>query len=270
MIRYSLFIIILAWLTSTSGLMAQTPISQPEQPTSSGVTPDQIKSQLKLVEETESLDPKIKETLIGQFKLALERLDSAARYKLEADQYRQSIETSAEAIKSFKNQLEALPSLIGASAQTNHIADIKGDISSKELEQLLTSEKAKLTDLRSAISTVEAYIQAQSSRPEKNRQEQEEARKKLTEINTALSAPPPENEKPQEARARLTLLEARRQARNNEIVKLEQEATSHDLRLNLKKSNPGFPTEAGRSPGSKDQVIGNTTFQCATERSRFG
>ena len=226
-----------ALLTSTVLLSAQNPKEQPEQTAISGTTSDQVKSQLSLIEATEGMEPKAKENLIGLYKLALERLESATRFKLEADHYRQLIETSADTITSLKSQLAVLPTLNGSNEQTNHIADIKGDISSKEIEQLLTSEKAKLTDLRSTLSTTEANIQAQVARPEKNRLELEEARKNLAEINASLAAPPVENEKPQETRARLMVLESRRQARSNEIVKLEQETTSHELRLNVKKAN---------------------------------
>lgn len=218
-------------------LISQGEKEAPIQPTSTATTVDNIKSQLILIEQAEEMDPKTKENLTGLYKLALERLESSARFKTEAESYRKAIENSPESIDKLKAQLEALPTLTGPNTQTNHISDIRMDMASKDLEQLITSEKAKLTDLRSSLGTTEADIQAQVSRPEKNRIELEEARKKLAEINTALASPPVENEKPQETRARLTTLESRRQARNNEIVKLEQEATSHDLRLNLKRAN---------------------------------
>ena len=230
----SLLILFFVLITTCGTLAAQ---NSTEQPSFSGVTSEQISSRLTLIEEAEELDSKVKENLKGLYKLALERLDLAARYKLEADQFRQSIESNADTIRSLKNQLEALPTLTGPNALTNHIADIRLDISSGELEQLLTSEKAKFTDLRNVLSNTEASIQTQLLRPENNRLELDEARKKLDEINTALAAPPIENENPQETRGRLTALEARRRARSNEIVKLEQETISHVFRLDQKKAN---------------------------------
>ncbi len=207
----------------------------PQKPTTTW-SADQIKSELSQLEANQDLEEPLKKNLTDQFKLALERFTQATTFKTEADQFRQSITTGPDAIKSLKNQLEALPAISGANAQTNHLSDIDSSASSKDLDQVLTTEKARLADLKNQLNTIEGEVQTQSARPEKNRTELEEAKKKLAEATTALAAAPPEGETPLEAKARLALLEARRQSRLNEITRLEQESLSHDTRLNLRRA----------------------------------
>jgi potassium efflux system protein len=231
--------IAIALALGTCFLKAQTPVTATDggtQSPSASWNVDQIKSELSQLETNQDLDETLKKNLTDQFKLAQERFAQAATFKSEADQFRNLISSGPDEIKSLKTQLEALPAISGSNAQTNHLADISPSASSKDLEQILTTEKARLADLKNELNKVDAEIQTQSTRPEKNRVEMEEARKKLAETTSALTAAPPEQETPLEAKARLAVLEARRQARSNEITRLEQESLSHDTRLNLRRA----------------------------------
>jgi potassium efflux system protein len=191
-----------------------------------------VKSELTQLEENKEIEAGLKETLTSLYQTALQRLEQAATYEATTEQIRNLINTGPENVKSIQSKLDSLPSVTGSNAFTNHLAGISPEASSKDLVQILTTDKLQHADLKNQTVALESELQTQKERPEKNRLEQQEAKKRLNEITLSLQANAPEAEKPIERKAREISLEAQRLARTLQLNMLEQESLSHEMRQN--------------------------------------
>lgn len=205
------------------------PLAMAQNPPAKAASEAALLNPLAPLEQVQGLDEAQKNKLLGLSRQTKESLQAAETYKDRARAYRQSIESAPAQIKKIDEQL-AYPDTSEVLTNIRQAAD-KASLS--ELEQRLTREEAELAALENTLVDLDRQLQEQQNRPRQARDELTEAKQQKKHIEKDLKElPPPEAALPL-TEARRTALQARLEARLNEIHMLEQELLSYSVRLQL-------------------------------------
>ncbi|KFI22193.1 mechanosensitive ion channel domain-containing protein [Nitrosococcus oceani] len=197
----------------------------------SSIALEQVRNKMRGLEEVQGLDEAQKKKLLDLYQLTKERLQTAQGYRDKARVYRQAIEAAPAKIEEINRHL-ASPGIDKAMAA---LEQIPGETPLSELEQRLAAEQAGLATLESSLAGLEKQWQEQQSRPRQARDQLTEAKQQQERIENDLKALPPE-ETSLISEARQLALQARLEVYLNEINMLDQELSSHNVRLQLLKA----------------------------------
>ncbi|MDB5346087.1 MAG: mechanosensitive ion channel [Schlesneria sp.] len=180
-----------------------------------------LQMRLKHAQSEIELAPKVKQTVIETYQSAIERFEIADEAAVAAKSYLQRMNTVAEDLQQAKLMLATLPD---APSLTVSATD---DIVS--LERQLTERRQQIDDpehgLRATAETIKRQLASRKTRLEEITHELAEIDERLTSIQDALDASPPQDQ-PRELTAALdTLLTVRKLRATEERTALRSEQT---------------------------------------------
>ena len=204
------------------GARAQAPAA--DRPTAA-----QIEAKLKEVEGLPGLDATQKAAVTDVLRQALGQVESAREHAAAAARYRDAVDSAPRESRAIRDAL-AKPeprdpdeAALGVSPKTPVAT----------LEQRLAQERAGVASLEEKLAALDKEIQLEQTRPTQTRKELADARAALEALDQELAAPAPTVEPALAGEAARLLTEARRRARAQEVTRLEQEAASQPVRLEL-------------------------------------
>jgi potassium efflux system protein len=180
-----------------------------------------LQMRLKRAQSETDLPEKVKQTVIETYQSAIERFEIADEAAVVAKSYSQRMNTVAADLQQAKQMLAALPD---APSLTVSATD---DIVS--LERQLTERRQQIDDpdhgLRATAETIKRQLASRKTRLEEITHELAEIDERLTSIQEALDASPPQDQ-PRELTAALdTLLTVRKLRATEERTALRSEQT---------------------------------------------
>jgi potassium efflux system protein len=186
-----------------------------------GLTLDELQMRLKHAQSEDELAPKVKQTVIETYQSAIERFEIADEAVVAANSYSQRMNTVAADLQQAKQMLAALPD-----APSLTVSDTDDIVS---LERQLTEHRQQIDDpehgLRATAETIKRQLASRKTRLEEITHELAEIDERLTSIQDALDASPPQDQ-PRELTAALdTLLSVRKLRATEERTALRSEQT---------------------------------------------
>ena len=193
-----------------------------------GVTEPILQGRIQEVEASSALDETKKPALIDLYRKSLGLINQRQSYESRALEFADIRETAPKQASKLRGELELLearePPSLPASLQKKSLP---------QLEQLLLSEKAHLSGLRSSLAEAIALLEDQSLRSQQVRERLEQVRERQSEINEATKIPTTPGQSPRQIEARQWAwqLEARTLAAETDM--LNQELLSQPMRIEL-------------------------------------
>ncbi len=238
----------------------QPPIAAPEE---NGLTTEAIEAKRTAAKESTTLDDDTKAKIEAAYKdVALKALSDASADETRAAAFDQLVQpgpqSAGDLTKQAEDELAALPT------QAPPITDLLDDAPIKQVEQRLADETAKLTTLRDRLKSIDQLLQALKTRPEERAAELVANKTKLQEIETALSAKPPDGEPAELTEAKRIALQARQRWRQAEQRKLELESATVDVRQRLRTAQRAL---AQRQTELAQQTVDELTQRIETMRA---
>jgi potassium-dependent mechanosensitive channel len=226
----ALSVIVMAWLVVMSFGLAeaagQARSTTPRTPPVAAgpiLTLERVQSKIHAIEARQDLEELLKNQLLELYRQAKGHLEVAQSHAASALSYQQAMQSAPAEIKRLHQTLEQEPG--------SAIPPTVADTPLPELEQQLLKAEADMAGVQSKQADLARLSQESQDRPAQARDELAAARQDLEEVNDLLKAHAAPQGSPLLAEAERLMLQARKQARMNEIHKLEQELLSHDLRL---------------------------------------
>ena len=210
---------------------AAKPAAAPAQ--TRAVSLDAVNAKLAELEANKGLAPEVKAKLVGFYQVAKERLEAAQTFDRTTADYGQAIAKAPAEIARLRQML-AQPAPKVKADEPAKLAEIPVS----ELEQGLADGQTALSALQAKLSDWEEQSRQQRERPAKARQELADARQNFDGLSADLKAAASGPATTDLAQAQRVALQAQHLARQHEIVMLEQELLSHDVRtewLNLQR-----------------------------------
>ena len=188
------------------------------------LTLERVQSKIHAIEARQDLEEPLKNQLLELYRQTKGHLEVAQSHAASALSYQQAMQSAPAEIKRLHQALEQEPG--------SAIPPTVADTPLPELEQQLLKAEADMAGVQSKQADLARLIQESQDRPAQARDELAAARQDLEAIERdLLKARAAPQGSPLLAEAERLMLQARKQARMNEIHKLEQELLSHDLRL---------------------------------------
>ncbi len=195
------------------------------------VSPDTLKSKLKEVEASTTLDEVTKGKLTELYRKALAFQETAHSNTTAAETFRQARETAPRETKAIRAQLEE-----AERASPEVILDVTDQTPLAEIEQELIDDKANRTAAEARLADIEKQLLYEADRPAAASRLLTKAKQRQEAIAAELKLPPPEGVSPDLASARGWLLESERIKVRTEILMLDQELLSQSMRIELLKA----------------------------------
>jgi potassium efflux system protein len=206
-----------------------SPFTAAQTPAPGALSQAQMEARLQEVDKVPGLDEGQRSRLADSYRQALAQLQAARTSAAAAAEYRDTVEAAPKELRSIRSQL--------ASPEPDQSPLAGTGLSDRtplaELEQRLALQKTELASAEARLADLDKAIQAEQVRPTQARQELTDARQALEPLLQELKAPAPSGEVQAVGEARRVMLQARIQARAEEIARLEQENASHAVRLEL-------------------------------------
>jgi potassium efflux system protein len=192
------------------------------------VTADTLKSRLKEVEASTTLDETGKASLTEMLNNALGNLETARTNKATTDTYSQAVKTAPEQVKEIRAKLDA------AGEDQAEVA-VKATEASPfdEIERELLQEKANLAAVKARLADLETRLEAGNARPGIVQKQLLDTEQSMEELESKLKLPAPADELPWLTEARRWSQSTRVAALRSEVVMLDQELLSMPMRIEL-------------------------------------
>ncbi|HEY4262654.1 MAG TPA: hypothetical protein VGM98_21010, partial [Schlesneria sp.] len=180
-----------------------------------------LQMRLKHAQSENELAPKVKQTVIETYQSAIERFEIADEAAVVAKSYTQRMNTVTADLQQAKQMLAALPDapLITASDADDIVS----------LERQLTERRQQIDDpehgLRATAETIKRQLASRKTRLEEITHELAEIDERLTSIQEALDASPPQDQSRELTAALDTLLSVRKLRATQERTALRSEQT---------------------------------------------
>jgi potassium efflux system protein len=193
-----------------------------------GVTAQILEGRIQEVEASSALDEAGKSALLNLYRKSLGLINQRQSYESRALEFTDIRETAPQQATKLREQLELLearkPPSLPTAVQKKLLPQI---------EQLLLSEKAYLSELGSRLAEAGVRLGAKSMRSQQVRERLEQVRLRQAEINEAMKAQvtPGQSQRQFEARQWARQLEARTLAAETDM--LNQELLSQPMRIEL-------------------------------------
>jgi len=195
------------------------------------LTESTLEAKIAAVEAAAGLESQTKTRLAELYRKALANL-RAVGANIETAQKLRRAANAAPA------QIQAIREALGD--QTAPLPDATLDLDSSltlpQIEQILEKEKTALAVAIAKQADLENRIEQETDRPALIRQRLSEAKEQQTDIAAQLTQPPPAGEGPATAEARRWAMESRQRALSAEIRALDEEFSTHPVRLDLLKA----------------------------------
>jgi potassium efflux system protein len=214
-------------------LHAADPAGNAEPDGIAGVTPalvtaDIVKSRLKEIETSTSLDETARATLTETLNKVLGNLEAATANQAAADAYAQAVKAAPQQTKAIREQLEQK-----MRDQPEATVTATADSPFAEIEAELLQEKANLAAVEARLADMEAQLEASKGRPTAVQQQLAAAKRQRQDLESRRKLPAITGESPWVAEARAWVQATGIAALRNEVVKLDQELLSLPMRIGL-------------------------------------
>lgn len=182
----------------------------------------------RLIEETEadsSLSDSVKQARLEQYRRVLANLEQLESLKQTAATYKSALETGPDEIRALRQAVQEAKALADAPLEPLPEAT---DVA--QIESQLAREQAQAASVEAMIAELDNALDAETSESADVRRRAGEATAELAEIDAALNALPASSDDPRDREARRWLLESRRDALRAELLMLDQQLLSADIR----------------------------------------
>jgi potassium efflux system protein len=227
----SLLLISLLFLVAFSeGFAAEAPVKSVESQSLAN-TSKFIKDRIKDVEGTADMEEGVKKRLLELYRQSLDNLETTTSQSALADKYTQSVEKVPAETKKIREEIKK-----ASQRPTENLTDLPADADLTGIEQELLKAKTNFTTVEAKVSTLTTQLATQNERPARISQRLDETRKSEEELQVALKAPLPAEEKPQVTEALRWVQQTKLQALQSEKKALNQELVSMPVLLELAKA----------------------------------
>jgi len=225
-----------SWYWLVALLLCWQPLPAAEPAESAGVTAvtpalvtaETIKSRLKEVETSTSLDESTRTSLTETLNKALANLETVSANQAATDAYAGAVKAAPQQAREIRDQLEQKrrdrPEATVTATEDSPFAVIEAE---------LLQEKANLAAVEARLADMEAQLEASKARPSAVQQLLAEAKRQRKDLESRLTAPVPAGELPWVSEARRWAQTTGVAALRSEIVKLDQELLSLPMRSEL-------------------------------------
>lgn len=227
MLRFLGVIILFSLVCSTFALAQENPENASEkQPLpNKNLTPGEVFNAVKFVNESQDLTEEQKTQLLELLKQAEKELKRTEEQTEQSQSYRKWSETANKEIQTAKEQKKRPPSLYDLS--NAEFLDLH------ELAKELNSLEQKLADSKKRLDSLQAEPQKRVKRKAEIPDQLASLREELAQVESKLSAPPPEDIDRLLLQARRYTFQARRQAIQSSLSLLEAEREAYDAQGEL-------------------------------------
>jgi len=221
--RYAaILILISACLLPTAGLAQANPAAD------SAASVDVLQGLIQEVAGSKALSEAEKAGLTELYQKSLNLINQGQSYEASTREFVELRKTAPEQSSLFRKQiqqLEARPPVELPAALSKELLS--------QLEQLLSSEKARLSGLTANLTEVDALLQAQSARAMQIRDRLDQARRRQAEIADEIKTPASSGKSQRLEEANLWALQQETRTLAAEIDMLNQELLSQPMRAEL-------------------------------------
>lgn len=218
----ALALLVVCVCLSTFQVVAQETVSNTQ------VSEQAIKARSQEVEADATLDEELRAQLLESYRVSLGYIETTTSNTGKAKAFELSLSSAPEETASIHEVMDKEPA-----DNAIVLADLPDDISTRELEQRLQSERARESAESTKLVTLEQQITAESGRPEIARQTIQSTRETTDQLAATLKVANPPDESPLISEARRWRLSTQTAATNSEINMLEQELLSQPVRVEL-------------------------------------
>ena len=225
-----------SWYWLVALLLCWQPLPAAEPAESTGVTAvtpalvtaETVKSRLKEIEASTSLDEATRTSLTETLNKALANLETVTANQAAADAYARTVKAAPQQAREIREQLEQKKR-----DQPEATVTATEDSPFTEIEAELLQEKANLAAVESRQAGMEEELEASKGRPAAVQQQLAEAKRQREDLESRLKAPAPAGELPWVSEARHWAQTTGIAALRSEVVKLDQELLSLPMRREL-------------------------------------
>lgn len=208
---------------TTNAVPAAPPAATNAPPVVGAQTPTlaDVTAEIARIEADSSLEAKLKQAALEQYRAAAQLLTSAEQSRQQTAALKAASANAQEEANRLREQLKQMDE--STLTRTNLLADILTNAPLAELEPILTQAKADADAAKTQRNQDEQALNQRRKRPESAVAEKATTQAELREAETQLNAPPPPDLAPLAAQARRALLEARRAAATARLELIEQD-----------------------------------------------
>ncbi len=228
-LRAGVSLTILTLLLATSGPLYGQESPIPTLPVEGTLETEQIESAIGAIEARDDLTEETRTEVVDELRKA--EAEILARLAAEAD-----AETFADAFATAPLETARLRAELDETSSAPpglSALGVSDGMTLGELERILARESAIAASATTVFNEYEAEVTAQQERPTEIRARIGELQTTLDQLSALLNAPPATDANALLTAARRLNVELRRDARRAELIRLEQELLSYDVRLEL-------------------------------------
>ncbi len=193
------------------------------------VSQEQIETAIAAIEARDGLDDETRSSVIETLRDAQAQIQNAASHVAATAEYAGALTNAPTETARLRELLAAPP----PAAPTPDSLGIDESTPLAELEQSLARTRASLSSAETALSDLEKQINAEQDRPAQARQRIEELRASRAELEQIAGTDPAPGENALLGEARVLAARTSIGAQTAEIGRLEEELSSHSVRLEL-------------------------------------
>lgn len=192
------------------------------------VTADTVKSRLKEVEASTSLEEATKAALIETLNTVLTNLETASANQATADAYSEAVKVAPQQAREIRAQLEQ-----DRQDSPPVTVTVTQDSPFEDIEREMLQEKANLSAVEARLVDIEARLAAGASRPAAAQKQLTDSKRQQKDLESESRLPVPDSELPWVTEARRWAQITRIAALRSEIVMFDQELLSLPMRTEL-------------------------------------
>ena len=197
----------------------------------SALTPEFLETKIKETEAATDLDEAAKTKLAELYRKALSELQASSALEAKATAYKDALETAPARTKAIREELGS-----GTGTAPTKLQELPADVSVAEIEQRLAKSQADAAAVGAKLAEMEKELEGSTTRPAAARQTLGDAKQALDALEATVALPHDQNESQALTAARRWAQEARRQSLRTEILMLDQELLSQNVRVELLKA----------------------------------
>ena len=212
---------------SISALAQESPI--PTIPADGNLDTTQIDNAIDAIEAREDLTEETRTQIVDELRRAESEILARIAAEGDAETFADAFDTAPLETARLRAQLDETSS----GSIRREALGVRAGMTLGELEQLLAREAVVAASANTVLNEYESEVSAQQDRPANIRTRIGELRNSLDQLSATLNTPPAPGGNALLSAAQRLNIGLRREARRAELIRLEQELLSYDVRLEL-------------------------------------
>ncbi|MCB1127074.1 MAG: hypothetical protein KDM81_11290, partial [Verrucomicrobiae bacterium] len=212
-----------------------------------------VNAEIARIDADSTLDPKVKQTLLEQYRAAAQLLTAAGQSRQQVAALQAAITSAPEETTRLRQEIEKLGTQ--TEADTNLLAGINTNAPLPELEQVLTQVKGETDAGKAQLSKDQEALDSRRNRPTSALAEKAAAQDELRAAEAELAATPAPDLSPAALRARKALLEARRIAANARIALIDQDLLAQSTQVDLLTARQNLRTQQNALAAQRQKAL---------------